>query len=93
MKDTRLNISIIICMFMPRKYGKSFLQEMAILVKLLKLSRDIKKSIDTAMYKSSFQQHPPDFAATSQKLVATHIVMIAVYEAKSYCIQPGLVSL
>ena len=38
-------------MFMPRKYGKSFLQELAILVKLLKLSRDIKKSIDTAMYK------------------------------------------
>jgi len=51
MKDTRLNISIIFCMFMPRKYGKSFLQELAILAKLLKLSRDIKKSIDTAMYK------------------------------------------
>ena len=31
---------------------------MAILAKLLKLSRDIKKSIDTAMYKTSFQQHP-----------------------------------
>jgi hypothetical protein len=37
-------------------------------------------------YKSSFRQHPPDFAATSQKLVATHIIIIAVYEAKSYCI-------
>ena len=72
MKDTRLNISIIICMFMPRKYGKSFLQEMAILVKLLKLSRDIKKSIDTAIYKE---------IAVNNKIVFTRSAIYDSYMA------------
>ena len=57
---------------MPRKYGKSFLQEMAILVKLLKLSRDIKKSIDTAMYKG---------IAVNNKMVFTRSVIYDNYMA------------